>query len=85
MGVGQRARELLHLDAIKEQSLSIATFGSDRGRMKVCPNVNVGICFRGNPSMSLSLHYVVLTICEPLVGQPMAAYIEQHPHPQGWN
>ena len=77
--ISERARELLRLDAIGEQPLSIATFGSYRGSMKVCPIVNVGICLRGYPSMSLSL-YVIPNICEPLVGQPIAACIEQHPH-----
>ena len=77
--ISERARELLHLDAIGEQSLSIATFGSYRSSMKVCPIVNVGICLGGYPSMSLSL-YVMPTICEPLVGQPIAACIGQHPH-----
>ena len=77
--ISARAQELLHLDAIREQSLSIATFGSYRGSMKVCPIVNVGVCLRGYPSMSLSL-YVVPTICESLVGQAIAACIEQHPH-----
>ena len=47
--------------------------------MKVCPIVNVGIGLKGYPSMSLSL-YVVPTICEPLVAQPIAACIGQCQH-----
>ena len=42
--------------------------------MKICHTVNVE---------RLPLHvslYVVPTICEPLVGQPIAACTEQHPH-----
>lgn len=53
--ISERAQELLHLDAMGEQSLSIATFGSYRGSMKVCLIVNVGMCLRGYPSMSHSL------------------------------
>ena len=39
----------------------------------------MGMCLRGYPSMSLFL-YVMPTICEPLVGQPISVCIEQHPH-----
>ena len=77
--ISERARGLLHLDTRGEQSLSIATFGSDRGSVKVCPIVSVGMHLKGYPSMSLSL-YVVNTICEPLVGQPLTTCIEQHSH-----
>ena len=75
----ERARELLHLDKIGEQSLSIATFGSHRGSRKVCSIVNVGLSLRAIPQC-LSPLCVMPTICEPLVGQPIAACIEQHPH-----
>ena len=44
--------------------------------MKVCMIVNVGMCLRGYPPMSLSL-YVVPTICDPLVSQPIATCIER--------
>ena len=77
--ISERARELLHLDATGEQSLSIATFGSFKGSTKVCPIVGVGMHLKGYPLMSLSL-YVVPTICEPLVGQPVIACVKQHPH-----
>ena len=79
--ISARARDLLSLDNIEEQSLSIATFGTHRGSVKVCPIVNVAICLKGYPSMSLSL-YVMPTICEPLVGQPITA-CENHPHLKG--
>ena len=36
--------DLLKLEATKEQSLSIAIFGSYKGSTKVCINVNVGMC-----------------------------------------
>ena len=68
------AQELLHLDAAGEQSLSIATLGSHKSSVKVCPIVNVGVCLRGYPPLTHSL-YVVPTICESLVGQPVAACI----------
>ena len=77
--ISDRARDLLRLDTIEEQSLSIATFGSFRGNTKVCPIVNVGMYLRGYPSMPVSLH-VVPMICEPLVGQSVAASIESNPH-----
>ena len=47
--------------------------------MKVCPIVNVAICLKGYPSMFLSL-YVMPTICESLVGQPIDTCLENHPH-----
>ena len=66
----------LALEPTGEQLLSIATFGSSREQMKVCAIVNVGMCLRGYPPMPLSL-YVVPTICEPLVSQPIATCIEK--------
>ena len=77
--ISERARNLLKLEPIGEQSLSIVTFGSSKGNTKVCPIVNVGMCLRGYPSMSLFLH-VIPTICEPLVGKPISMYVRQHPH-----
>lgn len=59
--ISECARELLHLDAIGEQSLSIATFGYNSGSMKVCPIMNVGICLRGYPYVSLPMS------CPPFV------------------
>ena len=80
--ISERACELLNLETVGEQSLSIATFGSDKGSRKVCPIVNVGMCLRGYPSMSLSL-YMIPTICEPLVRQPISACVKQYPHLMG--
>lgn len=80
--ISERARGLLNLEASREQSLLIATFGTSKGRPKVCPVVSVDMCLKGQDSMSLSL-YVMPTICEPLVGQPVSAYIKQQPHLQG--
>ena len=77
--ISERARGLLNLEATEEKSLSIATFGSAKGSTKVCPIVSVGMCLRGYPSMSLTL-YVMPTICEPLVGQPVSACVKQYPH-----
>ena len=77
--LSERAQELLHLDIAGEQSLSIATFGCYKGSLKVCPIVNVDICMRGYPLMSLLL-CIVPTICEPLVGQPIATCIERNTH-----
>ena len=77
--ISERARGLLNLEATGEQSLSIATFGSNKGSTKVCPVVNVGLCLRGYPSMSLSL-YVMPTICEPLAGQPISTCVSWYPH-----
>ena len=80
--VSQRVCDTLDLEVVGKQPLSIATFGSDRGCSRVCPVVTVGLCLRGYPSMPLSL-YVMPTICEPLVGQPILACIAQHPHLTG--
>lgn len=75
--ISERARDLLNLEATGEQSLSIATFGSYKASTKVCPIVNVGMNLRGYPPTTLSM-FVVPIICEPLVGQPVAACIQQH-------
>ena len=80
--ISQRVCDVLNLAPVGEQTLSIATFGSSKGTARVCPIVNVGMCMRGYPSMFLSL-YVMPTICEPLVGQPIATCVEQYPHLAG--
>ena len=77
--ISDHARGLLNLEATGEQSLSIATFGSNKGSTRVCLVVNVGLCLRGYPSMSLSV-YVMPAICEPLVRQPVSACLKQYPH-----
>ena len=77
--VSKRVCDILDLEVVGEQPLSIATFGSDKGCSRVCPIVTVGLCLRSYP---LSL-YVMPTICEPLVGQPILACINQHPHLMG--
>ena len=41
--------------------------------------VNVVMRLRGYPSMSLCL-YMMPTICEPLVRQPISMCVSQHPH-----
>ena len=64
------------LEPTGEQSLFIATFGSNKGNFKVCPIMSI---VRGYPSMMLSV-YEVRTICEPLVGQPTLTCVRQYPH-----
>ena len=76
--ITEHARSLLSLQPSGEQQLSIATFGSCHEQMKVCPIVNVGIQLKDSPPVSLNL-YVVPTICEPVVGQPISACIERNP------
>ena len=78
----KQAQRLLKLKPNQEQPLLIATFGSGKGRLKVCPVVNVGMCLRGYPHMSLTL-YVMPTTCEPLVGQPISACAGEYPHLSG--
>ena len=80
--ISERARELLQLETTGRQSLAIATFGSSKGSEKVCPIVSVSVCLRGYPSMPLTL-YVMPTICEPLVGQPISVCVKQYPHLMG--
>ena len=75
--ITERARSLLSLELSGEQQLSITTFGSNREQMKVCPIVNVGMQLKHCPPMLLML-YVVPTICEPLVSQPITACIERN-------
>ena len=71
----EQAQKLLALEPIGEQLLSIATFGSNKEQAKVCTIVNVGMCLKGYSPMSLCL-YVVPTICDPLMSQPIAACIK---------
>ena len=75
--ITERARSLLTLEPSGEQRLFIATFGSNREKVKVCPIVNVGMHLKDCPPMLLTL-YVVPTICEPLVGQAITACIERN-------
>ena len=70
------AQQLLRLESSGEQLLSLATFGSQKEQTKVCPIVDVIMCLKGYPLMPLSL-YVVATIYEPLVSQPITACIQQ--------
>ena len=72
------AKKLLRLEPAVEQLtlLSIATFGFEREKTKVCPVFDVRMGLKGYPPMSLSL-YVVPTICEPLVCQPISACVQQ--------
>ena len=60
--LSERARNVLKLQSTGSQSLSIATFGSNRSSIKVCPVVEVGLQLRGYPSMMLSV-YVVPNNC----------------------
>ena len=80
--LSERAQRLLKLEPSQDQPLSIAMLGSGKGRVKVCPVVDVGMYLRGYPSMSLTL-VVMPTICEPLVGQPISAPAGKYPHLSG--
>ena len=73
--ITERAQRLLRLEAEGEERLSIATFGSERGEPKVCPVVTVGMDVKDHPHLYPVL-CVVPTICEPLVGQPIAECIK---------
>ena len=77
--LSEPAKDLLHLNTCGEHSLSIATFGSLKTNKKVCPIVKVRLCLKGYPPLPLTL-YVVPTICEPLVGQPITACVGKYPH-----
>lgn len=68
----EQAKELLALEPIGEQLLSIATFGSNKEQEKVCAIVSVGMAI---PLITLCL-YVVTTSCDPLVSKPIAACIK---------
>lgn len=70
----------LQLKPTGGQTLSIATFGAMQEHTQVCPIVSVGIRLReGYPNVLLSL-YVVPTICEPILSQPITASVESHDH-----
>ena len=75
----ERAMRLLQLQPTGERTLSMATFGAIQEQIRVCPIVSVGICVKGYPTVSLSLH-VVSTICEPLSCQPITTSVEANGH-----
>ncbi len=77
--ISERAKGQLALQSTGEQYLCIATFGSTREGPKVCQIVTIGLVGKGYPHMQLSL-YVVPMICEPLVGQPIAACAKENQH-----
>lgn len=77
--ISDRAVKLLQLVPKGEQTLSIATFGALKEHTTVCTIVDVGMCTKGYPTMSLSL-YAVPTICEPLSCQPISASVEENDH-----
>ena len=64
--------ELLVLESTGEQILSFATFGSNKEQAKVCKNRKRWYVLEGPISLCL---YVVPTLCDPLVGQPVTACI----------
>ena len=78
----ERARRMLNIAPDGEKQLSIATFGTTRGGPKVCSIVKVGVLLKGCPSITMSL-FVVPTICEPLISQPIDTCIKQNPHLTG--
>ena len=69
---------MLRLDPDGQQRLSIASFSSNRGSPQVCPIVKVGVMFKRDPSLQISL-FVVPMICEPLVCQPTDVCLSQNP------
>ena len=69
----ERAKSLLALEPSGEKLLSIAMLGSNKGQMKVCPIVNVGMCLKGCPPMSLSLSLYVVPTSLWLVNQSLHA------------
>lgn len=77
--LSERASRQLALEPKGVQQLSIATFGSDRERLQTCSVVEVGMRMRNFPPLCLSL-YVVPTICEPLVSQPIATCVSEGCH-----
>lgn len=77
--LSNRASRQLALNPKGEQQLSIATFGSNRERVQACSIVEVGMRMKNFPPLCLSL-YVVPTICEPLVSQPIASCVSDSCH-----
>ena len=65
-------------EAIGEQRLSIATFGSAQENIQACPVVKVGMRVRECTPMHLSL-YVVPMIWEPLVSQSLSVCVSEYP------
>ena len=59
--------------------MCIATFDSTQEEPKVRPVVKIGMAGKEYPPMQLSL-YVVPTICEPLVSQPISACAREKQH-----
>ena len=74
--ITERARKMLNLSPTSEQNLSIAAFGSTRGKSQVCPVVKVGVVLKGQSNISISL-FVIPMNCEPIDSQSITERVDQ--------
>ena len=78
----QLAKDALRLQAIDQQRLAIAAFGSKRGDPQPCDLVRATVRTTDGQHTSIDL-FVVPHICEPLVGQPLDKCLKLYPHLRG--
>ena len=75
----EQVKNTLGLQRVKQQELSILTFGSSKGDIKHCEVVCIGIATRCGQNEIPEL-LTVPHICEPLVPQPIDLCYKSFPH-----
>ena len=75
----KRIKNILGLQNVRMQHLSIATFGTTRGVPRNCEVVRVGVTTRSGKGEELEL-FIVPHICEPLLTQPIDFCSKQYSH-----
>ena len=75
----EQVKNNLRLQRVKQQHLSISTFGASRGDPRYCEVVHIGITTRSGQDEVLEL-LIVLHICEPLSAQSVDLYSKMFPH-----
>ena len=80
--ITDRVGEMLALASVREQCMTIMTFGASEGTTCVCGCVEVGIKLRKGCSQLLTI-FTVPTICEPLTPHSLASCREVYPHLRG--
>ena len=77
-----RVREMLALASVREQCMTIMTFGDSEGTNCICGCVEVGIKLKKGCSRLLTI-FTVPNICEPLTPHSLASCREFYPHLRG--
>ena len=75
----QQVKDSLSLPVVDQQRLSIAAFGSSRGRPKECKVVRLAVNTKSGARQLLEL-FVVPHICDPLTNQTTSICTEKYSH-----